>query len=139
MKTDGDELNDNLLEKVQTCSDKNRDDDLVHCDFPTPSCLVAIQMVVFHCREEGDFDREPPKEQCSWYFESLAEISPFLAVIGKKTGYQTHGPGYGFCKKLESLDTVRTGGGEQTHSARPKSQPHNLKPNSKPKQFHVTN
>jgi hypothetical protein len=44
-------------------------------------------MMVLHCWEEGDFNSEPPEEQCCWYFEGLAEISPFLAVVGKETGY----------------------------------------------------
>jgi hypothetical protein len=83
MEADGDELNDNLLEEIQACSDEDRNNDFVHGDFPTPRRFIAIQMVVLHRREKGNFDREPPKEQRSWDFESLAQISPFLAVIGE--------------------------------------------------------
>jgi len=125
MKANGNELNDDLLEEIQACSNEDRHDDLVYGVFPAPCRFVTIQVVVLHCREKGDFDRKPPEEQSCWHFKSLAEISPFLAVVGEETGYQTHGVRNGFRQKLASLDYVRIGV-VIAYSSSPKSQPNNL-------------
>jgi len=85
MEADGNELNDDLLTKIQACSDKDRDDDLVHNNFPLPCRLIAIKMVILHRRKKRNFDCEQPEEQCSWNLEGLAEVPPFLATVGEKT------------------------------------------------------
>ena len=66
MKTDGNELNDDFLDKVQGGSDKHRYNDLVAGVFPTASALVSIKMVVLHGWEKGNFNSQPPKEQSRW-------------------------------------------------------------------------
>ena len=111
MKANGNELNDDLLEEIQACPDEDRYDDLVYGVFPASCRFIAIQVVILHCRKEGDLDRKPPEEQSRRYFKSFAEISPFLAVVGEETGYQTQGIGNGFRQKLELLDNVQRGSG----------------------------
>ncbi len=107
MKANGNELNDDLLEEIQACSDEDRHDDLVYGVFPAPCRFIAIQVVILHCREKGDFNREPPEEQSCRYFKSFAEISPFLTVVGEETGYHTHRVRNGFRQKLQLLDNVQ--------------------------------
>ena len=56
MKANGNQLNDELLNEVQTRSDEERDDNFVNCKLPRPRRFVTIQMMVLHGWEKGDLD-----------------------------------------------------------------------------------
>ena len=63
MEADCNELNDDLLDKVQGEADQQGDQDLVHGFLPLDSdSLGMIRHVVGHRRQEGDLNSKPPEE-----------------------------------------------------------------------------
>lgn len=103
METNSNELDDNLLEEVQTSPDKNRDNYFVHSILPRSGTFISIQMMILHSRKEGYFDCQPPEEESCRNFECFTKISPFLVAIRKETRYQTHGIRDTFGNELRKL------------------------------------
>ena len=118
MKADCNELNDDLLPKVQGDPSEDGDDDLVHCHFPGFNLGILIQVMVYHDRKEGYQYSEHPEKERGRNLELLAHVPPFLAVVGKYARDEA-------CRPWQRLGH---------NSCSPEGEPDYLEPNAEPKQ-----
>lgn len=124
MEADRDQLYENLLKEIEAGAYKKGDQDLVHRVHPgARGSLRSAALVIRHGREERNFNREPPDEDCAWYLELLAHISPLLRVVGEQGRYQSDGGRQAF--------------GDD--SSAPQSEPYNLQPDHEPFKFYSAN
>lgn len=63
MKSHGDELNDNLFNQVQRCSNKDGEKDDVRPLFPISEVRVPVCVMIPHRRLKRYEDSHPPEEE----------------------------------------------------------------------------
>jgi hypothetical protein len=101
MKRDCNELDNNLLDKVQDHSDEQRQKDDAGTAFPIPGALVTVGMMVPHCGKKRHIYGEPPEEERGRDLEHSSHIFPFLAAIGEDASNGTNNVRQAFCNNLE--------------------------------------
>lgn len=95
MKGDSNELDDNLLNKIDDRGDEETHQDSVYTVFPIPSRYITVTVVVRHSGEKGGEDGEPPEAERGGYFQHAGHAFPFF------TGYDGHDVGDTFGDNLE--------------------------------------
>ena len=65
--------------------------------------MGAINVVVFHGREEGNFYTQPPEEESSRKLQLRGQVAPFLRIVCEYTRDDAQQRGDTFCDNLEEI------------------------------------
>lgn len=101
MKRDGNELDDDLLNKIEDCGDEETYQDDICMVFPIPCGFIATPVVVCRDGEKGDEDGEPPKKECGRDFQHASHAFPLLTTISESASNNCHDVRNAFGDDLE--------------------------------------
>ncbi|KAI6751848.1 hypothetical protein HG531_006544 [Fusarium graminearum] len=82
MESESDPLNEDLLNKVESCQCEQSNDDLVHD--ADPMRLLVSEVVVHHGRFKGNEDGEEPEEDGRVQVKLVSDVFPLAGVGGPK-------------------------------------------------------
>lgn len=101
MKGNSNELNDDLLNKIEDRSNEEAYQDDICMAFPAPYRFIAVVVVVCHRGEKGDEDGEKPKTECGGDFQHTSHAFPFFTAICESACDNCHDIWNAFSDDLE--------------------------------------